>query len=122
MIAGSLDRIATVSARDHETGPGPVSDGETDVSRGGRVWQTSVVTSGRIIIGRRVGTLGLPTPAPGQRQPPGTPTRRPLAYSRGVFCFAPTKIQQTRTDTHRCSTTPFTSTTRRCGTALSKKG
>jgi hypothetical protein len=53
MIVGSFDRIATVSAHDHENGR---PDAETKASRGERVWQTVTVTSGRIIIGWRVGT------------------------------------------------------------------
>jgi len=53
MIMGSFDRIATVSAHDHESGR---PDGETKASDTERVWQTVTVTSGRIIIGWRVGT------------------------------------------------------------------
>jgi hypothetical protein len=53
MIMGSFDRIATVSAHDHENA-GP--DGETNQPTTERVWQTVTVTSGRIIIGWRVGT------------------------------------------------------------------
>jgi len=53
MIMGSFGRIATVSAHDHENG-GP--DSEMNEPRGERVWQTVTVTSGRIIIGWRVGT------------------------------------------------------------------
>jgi hypothetical protein len=53
MIMGSFDRIATVSAHDHGNGR---PDGETKASSTERVWQTVTVTSGRIIIGWRVGT------------------------------------------------------------------
>jgi hypothetical protein len=34
----------------------PVSHSETDVQKRERLWQTGAVTSGRIIIGWRVGT------------------------------------------------------------------
>jgi hypothetical protein len=53
MIVGSFDRITTVSAHDHENAR---PDGETNRSSTERVWQTVTVTSGRIIIGWRVGT------------------------------------------------------------------
>jgi hypothetical protein len=53
MIMGSFGRITTVSAHDHENG-GP--DSETNQPSTERVWQTVTVTSGRIIIGWRVGT------------------------------------------------------------------
>jgi hypothetical protein len=53
VIVGSFGRIATVSARDHENG-GP--DSETKAPSTERMWQTVTVTSGRIIIGWRVGT------------------------------------------------------------------
>jgi len=45
--------MAPVSGHDHEiSGP----DGETKALSAERVWQTVTVTSGRIIIGWRVGT------------------------------------------------------------------
>jgi hypothetical protein len=53
MIVGSFDRITAVSAHDHENA---CPDGETSGSSTERVWQTVTVTSGRIIIGWRVGT------------------------------------------------------------------
>jgi hypothetical protein len=53
MIVGSFDRSATVSAHDHENSS---PDGETKAPSSERVWQTVTVTSGRIIIGWRVGT------------------------------------------------------------------
>jgi hypothetical protein len=53
MIMGSFDRIATVSAHDHENCR---PDGETKAPATETVWQTVTVTSGRIIIGWRVGT------------------------------------------------------------------
>src|SRR5256884_448521 len=53
MIMGSFDRIATVSAHDHENGR---PDGETSRPTNERVWQTVTVTSGRIIIGWRGAT------------------------------------------------------------------
>jgi hypothetical protein len=52
MIMGSFDRMATVSAHDHESS---VPNAETEASDTERVWQTVTVTSGRIIIGWRVG-------------------------------------------------------------------
>ncbi len=39
-------------------GLGTVSDGETDVPRSVRIWQTSRMPSGRIIIGRRADRKG----------------------------------------------------------------
>jgi hypothetical protein len=63
MIMGILGVIRTISVHDHEMpGPGPpglaaaVSDREINASPAERVWQTVTVTSGRIIIGWRVGT------------------------------------------------------------------
>jgi hypothetical protein len=53
MIMGSLDRMATVSAHDHENCS---PDSETSKPTTETVWQTVTVTSGRIIIGWRVGT------------------------------------------------------------------
>jgi len=53
MIMGSFGRIATVSAHGHENSR---PDGETNQPSTERVWQTVTVTSGRIIIGWRVGT------------------------------------------------------------------
>jgi len=53
MIAGSFGRIRAKTARDHENGR---PDGEIKGPRTERVWQTVTVTSGRIIIGWRVGT------------------------------------------------------------------
>jgi hypothetical protein len=53
MILGSFDRITAVSAHDHENAR---PDGETSGPSTERVWQTVTVTSGRIIIGWRVGT------------------------------------------------------------------
>jgi hypothetical protein len=53
MIMGSFDRMAAVSAHDHENGR---PDGETGEPSTETVWQTVTVTSGRIIIGWRVGT------------------------------------------------------------------
>jgi hypothetical protein len=63
MIMGSFGAIRTISAHDHENGPAAphpgvqsVSDAETTASSAERMWQTVTVTSGRIIIGWRVGT------------------------------------------------------------------
>jgi hypothetical protein len=57
MIVNSYGQIRSVSAHDHGKPSTPaVSDGEMGVPKGGRVWQTVSVTSGRIIIGWRVGT------------------------------------------------------------------
>jgi hypothetical protein len=53
MIAGSSGRIRAATARDHENS-GP--DSETNKPGTERMWQTVTVTSGRIIIGWRVGT------------------------------------------------------------------
>jgi hypothetical protein len=53
MIVGSFDRIPTVAAHDHENSR---PDGETGGPSTETVWQTVTVTSGRIIIGWRVGT------------------------------------------------------------------
>jgi hypothetical protein len=48
--------MAPKAGRDHETPLGSVSDGEMDGARREKLWQTVSVTSGRIIIGWRVGT------------------------------------------------------------------
>jgi hypothetical protein len=53
MIVASSGQITPVSGHDHENS-GP--NGETDKPTTERVWQTVTVTSGRIIIGWRVGT------------------------------------------------------------------
>jgi hypothetical protein len=53
MIAGSFSRIRAKTAHDHENAR---PDGETSGPSAERVWQTVTVTSGRIIIGWRVGT------------------------------------------------------------------
>jgi hypothetical protein len=53
MIVASFGRIAPISGHDHENG-GP--DSETSKPSTETVWQTVTVTSGRIIIGWRVGT------------------------------------------------------------------
>jgi hypothetical protein len=56
MIVASFGRIAPVSGHDHEEVRGKRPHGETKASSSERVWQTVTVTSGRIIIGWRVGT------------------------------------------------------------------
>jgi hypothetical protein len=56
MIAGSFGQIRPISARDHEAAAESRPNGETKASRAEHMWQTVTVTSGRIIIGWRVGT------------------------------------------------------------------
>jgi hypothetical protein len=56
MIVNSSGQIAPETVHDHERPAPAVSDGEINASTTERVWQTVSVTSGRIIIGWRVGT------------------------------------------------------------------
>jgi hypothetical protein len=53
MIVSSFGQIAPISAHDHEK---PCPDSEMKEPSTERMWQTVTVTSGRIIIGWRVGT------------------------------------------------------------------
>src|ERR1700730_7766347 len=105
MIMGSFDRIATVSARDHENGS---PDSETSEPTTEWVWQTVTVTSGRIIIGWRVGTQGS-SPSAGEK----TSARRRADLSRtreGSFCLskrAGLRTKPENQETFRCWTTPF---------------
>jgi len=54
MIGASFGRILPISGHDREKTR--VSDGEIEERQAERVWLTVTVTSGRIIIGWRVGT------------------------------------------------------------------
>jgi hypothetical protein len=56
MIVNSFGRYLAQTVHDHEKPRLCVSDSETNKPRAERVWFTGTVTSGRIIIGWRVGT------------------------------------------------------------------